>query len=138
MDPVTVLGLVASIVQLINGISRVIKYAGEVRNAPNEREAVSLEAANLISLLMALKQRAEADSCKASWFSSVRSLGMPQGPIPQLYEAVEQLGTRLKLRKKMINDYLMWPSDRKECVIILARIERLKSLIGLTLNDDLL
>lgn len=62
MDPVSAIGLVASIVQLIATISKIIKYVDEVKEAPKERGSLALEAANLMPLLMTLKQRVETSS----------------------------------------------------------------------------
>ena len=134
MDPVTVLGLVASIVQLIDATSKVIKYINEVKDTPKERETLAQEAANLMPLLMTLKQR--ASSSDESWFSAVRLLGVPEGPVPQLQTAMEQMGTTLKKRRKRRGGDLLWPSDEKECIVILSKIERMKSLIALALQDD--
>lgn len=103
MDPVTALGLVASIVQLIDATSKVIKYVSEVKDAPKEREILSLEAANLMPLLMTLKQRVEASPTNGPWFTKVSSLGVPKGPIFQLQEAMVQLGVKLKSRRKKLS-----------------------------------
>jgi hypothetical protein len=136
MDPITAIGLVASIVQLIVATSKVIKYVSEVKDAPKEQENLGLEAANLMPLLMTLKQRIEADPSNESWYAGVRSLIVPTGPIPQLQEAMEQLGSKLKSRRKKLSEHLMWPSDRKDCMVILSRVERMKTLIGLALQND--
>lgn len=57
MDPVTVIGLAASIAQLIKATSKVIKYVDEVKDAPSQRENLDLETANFMPLLVMLKQR---------------------------------------------------------------------------------
>ena len=74
MDPVTAVGLAAGIIQLIDATAKIIKYVGEVKDAPKERESLSLEAANLMPLLMNLKQRIDSASTDDPWFSNVRSL----------------------------------------------------------------
>lgn len=51
---------------------------------------------------------------------------------------MEQLAGKLKLRKKKLSGHLRWPSDQKECIALLAKIERMKSSIGLAMQDDLL
>lgn len=136
MDPVSAIGLVASIVQLISTTSKVIKYVDEVKDAPNERASLASEAANLVPLLMILKQRVETSSSTDPWFSSVRSLGLPGGPLTELQVLMEKLGGKLKSRKKKLGGQLLWPSDQKECLALLAKIERVKSLIGLAMQDD--
>ena len=136
MDPVSAIGLVASIVQLISATSKVIKYVDEIKDAPKERASLASEAANLMPLLMALKQRVGTSSSTDPWFSSVKLLGLPGGPLTELQLSMEQLGGKLKSRKKKLSGHLLWPSDRKECITLLAKIERVKSLIGLAMQDD--
>ena len=136
MDPVSAVGLIASIVQLIATTSRVIKYVDEVKDAPKEKASLAAEAANLVPLLMTLKQRVETSSSTDPCFSSVQSLGVPGGPLTELQVLMEQLGGKLKSRKKKLSGHLLWPSDQKECVALLAKIERVKSLIGLAMQDD--
>ncbi len=136
MDPITAIGLVASIVQLIEATSKVIKYVSEVKDAPKERENLGLEAANLMPLLMTLKQRIEADPSNEVWYAGVRSLIILMGPMQQLQEAMEQLGSKLKSRREKLSGHSMWPSDRKVSIVILSRVERLKALTGLALQDD--
>jgi hypothetical protein len=131
MEPVTAVGLVASIVQLIDPTARLIKYLSEVKDAPEERETLSLEVANLMPLLMALKQRVDKASGNYHWFLSVYSLGVVGGPIALLQAAIEALSVMLKSRKKKIRGHLSWPSDKKDCIVILSRSERIKSFIGL-------
>lgn len=138
MDPVTVIGLAASIAQLIKATSKVIKYVDEVKDAPSQRENLDLETANFMPLLVMLKQRTLPTVANEEWISSIRSLGAPEGPIPQLEASMSQLAEKLKIRKKKRGGDLRWPSDKKECTAILSKIERTKLLIGLALQDDLL
>ncbi|KAL2042742.1 hypothetical protein N7G274_004501 [Stereocaulon virgatum] len=71
MDPVTAVGLVASIIQLVDATGKVIKYVSGARDAPGERETLSLEAANLMPLLMALNQVVDKGSGNDPWYLSV-------------------------------------------------------------------
>ena len=136
MDPVSATGLVASIIQLIATTSRVIKYVDEVKDPPKERASLAVETANLVPLLMTLKHRVESSSSTDPWFFSVRSLGMPGGPLTELQVLMEQLEGKLDLRKRRWGGYLLWPSDQKECIALLAKIERVKSLIALAMQND--
>ena len=136
MDPVSAIGLAGVIVQLLATTSKVIKYVNEVIDAPKEKSSLASEAANLMPLLMTLKQRVETTSSKDPWFSSVQLLGLPRGPLTELQVSMEKLGGTLKLRKKKLSGRLLWPSDQKECITLLAKIERVKSLIGLAIQND--
>lgn len=136
MGPVTAIGLAASIAQLIDCTAKVIKYVGEVKDAAKERDSLALEAANLMPLLMNLKHRIETAQSRDPWHSNVRSLGVADGPIAQLKTSMELLVVKLKSRRKKLSGSLVWPSDKNECLAMLYKIERIKTLVGLALQGD--
>ena len=138
MDPISGIGLVASLAQLIDVSYKVVKYVGEVKDAPEQKKALELELANLLPLIMRLKQRIESARPQDSWLSTVRSLGVLNGPVPQLQVAMDLLGKKLKSRKKMLGKNLLWPFEKKEGAEIFFKIERVKTLVGLALQDDLM
>jgi hypothetical protein len=59
MDPVTVIGLVAGIVQLIDTTTKAIKYINDVKDAPRDRARLAREATSLLALLTDLRYRLE-------------------------------------------------------------------------------
>lgn len=139
MDPITVIGLVASVVQLIETTAIVVQYLNEVKNAPKERARLAQEVTNLLALLTTLRYKLEEANGTDPWFVGIRSLGVALGPLDQLKNAMEDLAKKLEARDGLkISKSLIWPINKKECDRILAKIEREKTSIGLALQGDTL
>ena len=137
MDPVTVIGLAASIVQLITTTTQTVQYVNQIKNAPKEVGEFGQEASNVLILLWRLRARVdEAKGQQDSWFTSVAALGVPNGVLYQLQEALERVVDRLNQTKKL-RKRIFWPLDKKELSSVLLRIERLKTSVSLALQDDL-
>ena len=91
-------------------------------------------------------QISQSDSKKSSthpgdpWFNSIKALAVKGGALQQYQSALEQLASKLRPTNgfKALTHALVWKFDRKEIDLILSRIERLKSLASLALNNDLL
>ena len=71
-DPLTAIGVVASIVQLIDATTKTYKYLNEVKHATKERADLAMEAANLVPLLTSLRNRVESayDDPQDKWTKS--------------------------------------------------------------------
>ncbi len=71
-DPITAIGLAASIVQLIDATTKAYKYLNEVKHATKDRAELAMEAANLVPLLTSLRNRVEKayDNPEAKWIKS--------------------------------------------------------------------
>jgi hypothetical protein len=138
MDPVTVVGLAASIVQLIDVTTKVTKYLNDVKDAPKDRARLAREATNTLALLTDLRYRVEEANSTDSWFTGVRSLGVAGGPMDQFKEAMEELAAKLQpvTGIKKIGKTLHWTLDKNKISDILAEIERLKTLVILALDKD--
>lgn len=99
MDPITAVGLVASIVQLISVTTKVIKYLSDINDALKDRKKLILEVNSLLTLLTNLRFEAEeVDEAGKSdpWFNNLCSLGVNAGPLDQFKTAMEQLLQKLK------------------------------------------
>lgn len=139
MDPVTAVGLVAAVVQLIDVTSKVIAYVNNIKDAPKDRANLSREAASLLTLLIDLRSRAEEATTSASpWFSGLQSLGGEGGLLVDLHNALEKIADKLvpTTGVKNLKRALCWTFEKKEIDAILSKIERLKTLIGLALQKD--
>ncbi|KAJ8121182.1 hypothetical protein ONZ43_g2301 [Nemania bipapillata] len=141
MDPVSAIGLVASIIQLIDATTKVVGYVNDVKDAPAERAQFARHASSLLALLTDLRYRAEeAKSASEPWFLALRRLAVEGGPLEQLRDQMECLATKLQPisadRFKKVQKALTWTLDKKEIVQILAQIERIKTLITLALQED--
>ena len=141
MDPVTAIGLLASIVQLIDVTLKTVKYLNEVKDAPKEQAKFAREATSLLSLFTDLRYRVEESQETASsdtWFSGLKSLGRQGGPLDDFKFTMEELADKLKPAQgmKKIEKALCWTIEKKEIEAILLKIERLKSLINYALQND--
>ncbi|KAI9878016.1 MAG: hypothetical protein M1830_002174, partial [Pleopsidium flavum] len=107
--------------------------------ASRDRAKLATEACSVYSLLTTLRYRVEEARSGDPWFIAVRTLGVENGPLEQFKVALEQLASKLGhangLRK--IGKMLTWKFDKTEIDGILSRIERLKTLVGLALANDL-
>jgi hypothetical protein len=139
MDPVSVVGLAASIVQLIDATTTTLICLNEIKNAPRERAKLAMEITSLLSLLTNLRYRVEDCKPNGSWFAAVRFLGVKNRALDQLASTIKGLQIKLDdgdgLQK--IKNALLWPLTQKDVQDLFARIERLMSLINLAFQEDL-
>jgi len=135
MDPITAVGLAASIVQLIDTTTTVIKYLNDVKDAPKDRAILAREGSSLLALFIDLRYRVEEADSTGAWFAGVRSLG---GPLDQFKDAMEELARKLKPEAgiKKFGKALIWTLDKNEISNILSKLERLKTLVILALQKD--
>lgn len=138
MDPVTAIGLVASIIQLIDVTAQTIKYLNDIKEAPKDRGRLARETTSLLGLLTDLRYRVEEAKSAEPWFTSVRALGVEGGPLSQFYEAMETLVGKLRLERglKKLGKALVWTLEKNDVLEILSKIERLKTLVSLALQND--
>ena len=138
MDPITAVGLVASVVQLIDATATAIKYLNDVKDAPKDRATLAREGSSLLALFTDLRYRVEEADSTSAWFAGVRSLGVEGGPLDQFKDAMEGLARKLKPEAgiKKFGKTLIWTLDKNEISNILSKIERLKTLVGLALQKD--
>ncbi|KAL8977809.1 MAG: hypothetical protein Q9205_006464 [Flavoplaca limonia] len=90
---------------------------------------------------MDLRDQIDQKNNGEAWFDCVRSLGVKNGPVNQLREALEQLTEKLKPKSKSglknLTRALIWPFDKDYCEEILRKIERAKSRISLAVQRDI-
>jgi hypothetical protein len=139
MDPITAVGLVGSIARLIDITVTVIGYINQVKHAEADREKLALEITSLLGLLTFLRCRLEEANSTDPWFIGIRSLGSENGLLDQFVKTMEELEDKLNPKNvtgKLKKMNLFWPLGRKEAEGTLAKIEQLKSSIGLHLQGD--
>jgi hypothetical protein len=81
MDPITAVGLAASVVQLIDATTTAIKYLNDVNDAPTDRATLAREGSSLLALFTDLRYRVEEADSTGAWFAGIRSLGVEGGPL---------------------------------------------------------
>ena len=125
MDPVSVVGLVATITQLIDTTSKVIRYLNDAKSAPQERAELAREVTNLLPLLTDLRYRTEDASSTDPWFAGLQSLSGKGGPLEAFKGALEETAAKLKPPKNRIHKLgqsLSWTLERKEVDKLLTRV----------------
>lgn len=133
-----VVGFVAVLVQLIDVTSKVVNYFNDVKDAPKDRAKLSRETIGLLALFIDLRYRVEETTSTDPWFTGLRSLGEERGPLMEFKEATEIIAEKLAPTTGVVKlkRVLRWTLDKKEVDATLARVERLKPLVGLALQKD--
>jgi hypothetical protein len=116
----------------------VIGYLNDVKNATKECQQCTIEASNLQSLLINLLYRLEQGQAGDPWFIAIRALNIENGPFDQYKQALEQLLSMVEIQDgvQKFKRRLLWKFRKEEVASILERMERLKSLVSLALEDD--
>jgi len=135
MDPLSVTASIVAILQLSN---KVLGYLNDIKDVPKDRAKCAVEASSLNSLLVSLRFRLEEGSSNESWYTAVRALGVENGPLDQFKQALEELQAKMTGggRLKRAGDALVWKFSKEEVTSILARMERLKTLVEIALQMD--
>ena len=135
MDP---LSITASVIAIIQLTSSIIGYLSDVKDAPKECRQCNREALNLQSLLVNLRYHLDEDTANKRWYNAVRALADPDGPLEQYEQALKQLQSKIMTedRPQRVRQMLCWRLNKAEVASILARMERLKSLVTIALEKD--
>jgi hypothetical protein len=138
MDPVSVIGLVAGIVGLIDTTIEVIQFLNDVNDAPKEWTAFAREASNLLSILTTLRYTVSDVTVDDPWFAGIRSLGRKDGPLDQFHQSLAELTKRLSPHSNGMDfkRRVLWSLDKTYINGKILQLERLKSLINLALSRD--
>lgn len=138
MDPITIVGFVAAVVQLIDVTSKVVNYLNDVKDAPKDRAKLAREATGLLALFTDLRYRLEETTSTDPWFNGLRSLAGEGGPLMEFKSEMEDIANKLAPAPRVVSltRVLHWTIEKREIVAILSKIERLKSLVSLALQKD--
>ncbi|KAF2175434.1 hypothetical protein K469DRAFT_647119, partial [Zopfia rhizophila CBS 207.26] len=138
MDPITAIGFAANIVQIIDAVVKVVGYLNDVKDAPKDRARLARESTSLLAFLTDFRYKVEESSTDDPWFSSIRLLAAPGGPLEQFRDEMDELARKLKpqsgLRK--FGKALVWTLDKNDINNIISRIERLKALVSISRQED--
>ena len=135
MDP---LSITASVIAILQLTGTVLGYLSDVKNAPKECQQCAIEASNLLYLLTTLRYRLEQEQTGDPWFTAIRPLNVENGPLNQYKQALEQLRFKIDVGTgaQNIKRRLVWKFSKAEVAAILVRMERLKSLVSIALEND--
>jgi hypothetical protein len=132
------LSVAASIIAVVQITGSAITYLSDVKDAPKECEQCMIELSNLNILLLQLKSHLNESSSKDPWYSKAQTLNVKDGPLDQYKLALEHLLAKVEPTNKMrkLTNILMWTFIKGEVASIMARTERLKTLISVALEMD--
>ncbi|KAJ7233750.1 ankyrin repeat-containing domain protein [Mycena rebaudengoi] len=135
MDPVTAVGIVASILQLVAAAKSVIDLGKDAVNAPKEQRALFHEVENLEPLLADLQRRLQLPGSQ-----SINGLQPLKAPLLDFKETMERVDQRLRSANEAgskIPKALSWTLwNKNEAEDDLAKIERFKTLLNAWLGLD--
>ncbi|KIM99237.1 hypothetical protein OIDMADRAFT_43209 [Oidiodendron maius Zn] len=129
---------IASIITVLQLTGEVIKYLKDIKYAPKECRDCATEASNLYGILINLLYHLNLDQTGGAWFTAVRNLNVENGPLDQYKQALEQLRSTVEIQDgvQKVKQRLLWKFSKEEVASILARMERLKSLVNIALEMD--
>jgi hypothetical protein len=135
MDP---LNVTASIIAVLQLSMKVVEYLNHVKDASKDRAQCQIETLNLYSLLTNLRYRLEKGNASQPWYTAVRALAVPNGPLDQFKHALEELQAKMTDgdRLKKAGEALMWKFRKEEVASILERMYKLKELVVIALEMD--
>jgi hypothetical protein len=128
-------GEAASIIGILQLTATVVKYLNDVKGASKDCTRILVEISSLYRLLSNLQELVDAAESKESWSPTVRSLGVPNGPLVQYESTLESLKTYLKpvFGWRKAGRALIWRFEKSKIINILQRIERQKAQFILTI-----
>ncbi|KAF2827744.1 ankyrin [Ophiobolus disseminans] len=132
MDP---LSATASVIAILQLSAKVLAYLNDVNDASKGQAQCAIEASNIHNLLTNLRFRLEEGHAHQPWFNEVQALAVKNGPLDQFKQALETLHTKMTDGGRLKNA-LIWKFKKEEVDAILARMERLKTLIKIALQMD--
>jgi hypothetical protein len=133
-----VLSVAASIIAIIQIAGQVTTYLADVKDAPRECENCIIELSNSNILLLQLKARLSESSPQEPWYAKVHALNVQDGPLDQYKRSLEDLLEKVNAQSKMrkLINTLLWSRIKEEVAGLLAKMERLKSLVSIALQMD--
>ncbi|KAJ7088301.1 hypothetical protein C8R44DRAFT_861679 [Mycena epipterygia] len=130
-----VVGLVASVLQLLDTVSKARDYIQDFRNAPKDQQDLLLEITHLRPLLQQVGKRIQGDS--SAWADALQEF---KGPLTRLNTIMEELAKNLTPNgtSKAAGRRLAWPLwGKKDVEEGLRTIERLKTLLNSWVGVDI-
>jgi translation initiation factor 2 gamma subunit (eIF-2gamma) len=137
-DPISLIGLVASVLQLIDTAVKVSDYLRDIKNASTEHQQFSNEIASLESLLQELERICDRGAVEMTGPEDprVRDLQNIKSTLAECTKRLDTLKTKLETTHKLWKR-LLWTKHKAEIKEMLVAIERFKALLGSWLHLDI-
>jgi len=125
----------ASICSLIEAAKTVIDYMKDVYEATEEKKRLLEEVLATRDILTKL----DCHSNEEKWKKTMEALSRRQGPLEQLNGVLKRMDAKLRPPKgkwSTAAKALIWPFAKGEVSLFLSRIERIKTLLNLALQNE--
>jgi hypothetical protein len=132
------LSVAASVIAVVQIAGSVITYLSDIKDAPKECGQSLIEVSNSNTLLLKLRDRLSESSSTELWYTEVQALAAKDGPLDQYELALQCLRAKVESTNKMrkLAHVLTWNFIKEEVASILARMERLRTLMSIALEID--
>lgn len=129
------LSIAASILTILHISGTVVQYLSSAQDGSDDRQRIINDVLNGCGILSILKARSEGDQ---KYSASIKSLGLPNGPLDQYKANLGCLASKLtpKGGTRHRGKTLTWPFQKGEVKDILDSLERQKAVFALALQDD--
>ncbi|KAI9807286.1 MAG: hypothetical protein M1833_000029 [Piccolia ochrophora] len=132
------LSITASIIALLQLTSKVVKYLNNASSASKDSSRILIELGSVNGYLLILEDLVgRADGGETS-LCTVRSLGVPYGPLAQFKSTLERLAKHLEpvFGIKKAGKVLRWPFKKDEVTDMIFALERQKAFFILAMEND--
>jgi len=139
MDPVSAVGVLASIEALADGAFKLVSLVNTIKDGGKQRLRLFTELNKLSMVLKLLEGHIEGDDEEPGepWLGTIAVLDEDTGVFDQISAAFEDLDNQLrpKTGHRKILQTLRWPFDKPEVEALVAHLERLKSSVNLAMSS---
>jgi hypothetical protein len=137
-DPITLIGLVASVLQLVDTATTVYDYASDVKNAPREQRELSSEYASLKPLLEEFQKRERQVDQSNPNDPRVTGMRCLEESLADCEKKMKKLAVTLESSGlKKILKRLTWTHHKAEIKDTILTIGRFKAILNDWLQIDL-
>ena len=129
------IGLAASITNLLEFAKDVIQYMKDVYEATEQKQMLLQEVDATREVLARLNRY----STESKWKETMDALMRRQGPLEQLSAVFKRIESKLKPptgKWSKATKALIWPFTKGEVALLLTRIERIKALLNIALQNE--
>jgi hypothetical protein len=129
-------GFAAAIVDLLELSKNVIDYIRAAKGANEERQKLLEETIATRNLVNVLESKAKEDN----WEDTMKVLTAPRGPFEQFRDVLECMESKLKPAEGKLSKLaksLIWPFVKDEINKYVSRMERIKRLFNLALQNEI-
>ena len=139
MDPVTAIGLLASVENLAEGAFKLVSFLNTIREGGKQRLRLFTELNSLWMILKLVESHLDPEEGDLGepWLKTMAVLDEENGVFDQIQATFDDLMNRLqpKTGHRKLAQTLRWPFDKSDVEALTVHLERLKGSVNLALNS---